>query len=538
VVTIHANPTVAISPDPAEVCEGVNLQLFGNPAGGSGSYTTHSWTGAGATYLDDITAENPIFNHITPGTYSLTYTVTDSNSCTSSDSIDVVVHDYADLVVTKSIDDPSPNEGDTITYTVTLTNNGPCIATNIVITDSLPAGVTYSSNTPSQGSYDSGSGAWSAGSLANGASATLDISATVDAGTATQTITNTASVASSDQTDTVPANNSDSAALTVQGADLAVTKIVDDSAPNEGDTITYTITLTNNGPDTATNIVISDLLPAGVTYSSDTASQGTYDDSSGLWTVGTRANGASATLDISATVDAGTAAQTITNTASVTSVDQGDQTPANNSDSAALTVQSADLAVTKTVDDPIPNEGDIITYTVTLTNNGPDTATSIVISDLLPAGVTYSSNTPSQGTYISGSGAWSVGTLANGASATLDISATVDPGTAAQTITNTASVSNVDQADTIPANNSDSAAQITPTPLHSPFNPPTSRSPKLSTTQPPTKVTPLPTPSPLSITAQILPLTSLSPTCYPQALPIHPIRPARALMPAAQVCGR
>jgi len=225
-------------------------------------------------------------------------------------------------------------------------------------------------------------------------------------------------------------NNSDSAALTVQGADLAVSKTVNDPIPNEGDTITYTITLTNNGPDTATNIVISDLLPAGVTYSSDTPSQGTYASGSGLWTVGTLANAASATLDISATVDSGTAAQTITNTASVSSVDQGDQTPANNSDSAALQVQGADLAVTKIVNDPIPNEGDTITYTITLTNNGPDTATNIVISDLLPAGVTHSSDTPSQGTYDDVSGDWSVGSLANAASATLDISATVNSGTA------------------------------------------------------------------------------------------------------------
>ena len=68
---------------------------------------------------------------------------------------------------------PAPNEAGTIAYTVTLTNNGGSDATGIAITDLLPAGVTYVSDTPSQGSYDSGSGVWTVGNLADSASATL-----------------------------------------------------------------------------------------------------------------------------------------------------------------------------------------------------------------------------------------------------------------------------------------------------------------------------------------------------------------------------
>jgi len=434
---------------------------------GSGAWSVGSMAnGASATL--DISAT------VDAGTAAQTITNTasvtaadqgDPTSANNSDSADIKVQG-ADLAVTKIVNDSFPNEGDTITYTVTLTNSGPDPATNVVITDSLPSGVTYSSDTPSQGTYVSGTGLWNVGTLNNGASATLTISVSVDAGTATQNITNTASVTAVDQADTVTANNSDSAGLTVQGADLEVTKIVSNSAPDEGDTITYTVTLANNGPDPATNVVITDLLPAGVTYSSDTPSQGTYVSGTGLWSVGTLNNGASATLTISASVDVGTATQTIVNTAELTGVDQADldSTPNNNQpaeddqDSASLTVRGADLAVTKIVDDSAPNEGDTITYTVTLTNNGPDTATNAVITDLLPGGVTYSSDTPSQGTYVSGTGLWTVGSLVNGASATLTITATVDAGTAGQTITNTASVTGVDQADSESGNNSDSAA--------------------------------------------------------------------------------
>ena len=71
------------------------------------------------------------------------------------------------------------------------------------------------------------------------------ITATVDAGTAGTTITNTASVTASDQADTNAANDSDSADVTVTAIDLAVTKTVDDAAPDEGGTIVYTVALTN-----------------------------------------------------------------------------------------------------------------------------------------------------------------------------------------------------------------------------------------------------------------------------------------------------
>ncbi|MCJ7523017.1 MAG: PKD domain-containing protein, partial [Dehalococcoidia bacterium] len=123
-------------------------------------------------------------------------------------------------------------------------------------------------------------------------------------------------------------------------ADLSVTKIVDQAAPHSDHTITYTITLTNNGPDTATNIIVTDSLPTGVSYVSDTPSQGTYTSSTGLWSVGSLANGASATLNISAHVDAVPHGTVVTNTASVTSLDQTDPVSTNDSASVNITIQN------------------------------------------------------------------------------------------------------------------------------------------------------------------------------------------------------
>ncbi|PCH94367.1 MAG: hypothetical protein COB85_05720, partial [Bacteroidetes bacterium] len=81
----------AITPDPAEVCVGINLILDGDPLGGSGTYTTHSWTGDTGP-LSSTSIQNPTFNAGSSGTYNLTYTVTDDKGCTGTDDIAVTVN--------------------------------------------------------------------------------------------------------------------------------------------------------------------------------------------------------------------------------------------------------------------------------------------------------------------------------------------------------------------------------------------------------------------------------------------------------------
>ena len=139
----------------------------------------------------------------------------------------------------------------------------------------------------------SGSGAWTAGSLASGASATLALTATVNTGTGGTTLVHSASITASDHRDLVAANNTASMSVTVQGADLGLAIAVDNATPNVGNTIAFTITLTNHGPDAAAGVKVTDLLPAGLTYVSATLSQGSYVSSTGVWTVGGVANGAS-----------------------------------------------------------------------------------------------------------------------------------------------------------------------------------------------------------------------------------------------------
>ena len=376
-----------------------------------------------------------------------TFTVTLSASSADVDDSDTAVgtitENDTDLVVTKIVDISSPNEGDTVTFTVTVTNSGSIQVTNVSLDDVVPAGLTAGTITPSQGSWTAPT--WTIGTIDSGANATLTIQATVDAGTAGSTITNTVTNVTLDQVDSDTTADDLSESITVGNAtDLVIGKTVDNGTPDEGDTVTFTVTVTNNGPAQASNVSIDDALPAGLTAGTITPSQGSY--TAPTWTIGTIDSGANATLTIQATVDAGTAGSTITNTVTNVTLDQVDDDTTADDLSESVTVgNSTDLVITKIVDNGTPDEGDTVTFTVTVTNNGPAQASNVSIDDALPAGLTAGTITPSQGSYTAPT--WTIGTIDSGSSATLTIQATVDAGTAGSTITNTVTNVTLDQVD-------------------------------------------------------------------------------------------
>jgi len=180
-------------------------------------------------------------------------------------------------------------------------------------------------------------------------------------------------------------------------SDLGVTKTVDEAAPLEGDTVSYTVSVSNAGPSPATVVQISDLLPGGVTFLASTPAQGTYDAVGGDWYVGTLAAGASASLVLQAQVDTNAGGTTITNTASVSSLSQVDPNAANDSASVDIVpLGTPNLSIDKTMEvlqdpvngstDPKAIPGATINYIVETTNSGSggaDTDTFKVI-DRIP----------------------------------------------------------------------------------------------------------------------------------------------------------
>jgi len=268
--------------------------------------------------------------------------------------------------------------GDTVLYTIVITNDGNLDADGVTFSDTpdTNTALVVGSVTTTQGSVTSGNVAGDTtvgvivGTLANGGgSVTITFKVTINSSLppgATQ-VSNQGTVSgtniTAEPTDDPNTGTDDDATIsTLQRADLAVTKVVDDPTPVEGATITYTVTVTNNGPGEATHVEVRDILPAGTTYFSDNHSPGSYDNGTGFWTVGTLADGVSATLEIVATVDSGTGGSTITNTASVTAVDQADPDPANDSD-------YEDIVVNRPPDQPSnvsPPNGDCVSLPVTL----------------------------------------------------------------------------------------------------------------------------------------------------------------------------
>ena len=417
---------------------------------------TGIWTIGTMDDGDVVTLDITVTVDVGTSNDTITNTTTAANGdqddpTTTGDDLEeaITVNNDSDLVTTKVVDDSTPDEGGTVVYTLTVTNNGAAQATNVSLTDQLPTGVTYVSDSASQGAYVNGTGIWTIGTMDDGDVVTLNITATVDVGTSNDVITNTTTAADGDQNDPTTTGDDLEEDITVNNdSDLVTTKVVDDSTPDEGGTVVYTLTVTNNGAAQATNVSLTDQLPTGVTYVSDSASQGAYVNGTGIWTIGTMDNGDVVTLNITATVDIGTSNDVITNTTTAASGDQDDPTTTGDDLEEEITVNNdSDLVTTKVVDDTTPDEGGTIYYTITVINNGAAQATNVSLTDVLPIGVTYVSDIVTQGSYDNISGLWSIGTLDNGAPAVLQITATVDIGTSADTITNTTTAADGDQDD-------------------------------------------------------------------------------------------
>src|SRR5262249_53815871 len=250
-------------------------------------------------------------------------------------------------------------------FTVRVTNRGPSPASGVVIADTLPAGVTLQSASPSVGAFDTATGRWTISTLVAGADGVLTLTTTVGA---PRVLANNAVVVAQDQVDPNPLNNGSAASINAApDADLRVTKAISDPAPGVGGLVTYTVAVTNLGPSDATTAAIADVLPAGLTFVSATASQGTYDETTGIWTIDAMPVTRTEILSI---VARATVAGPVANTATRQSSAPVDPNPANDSGSvnAAASV-IADLAVTKTPTTPAAAIGGPLAWTMVVTSH-------------------------------------------------------------------------------------------------------------------------------------------------------------------------
>jgi gliding motility-associated-like protein/uncharacterized repeat protein (TIGR01451 family) len=428
------------------------------PSAGTYDQGTGIWTIGNLANGADATLNIVAIVNAT-GTYANTATVSsvtpDGNTADNTSTVTPVPSPLSNVSVVKTVDNAAPVVGSNVVFTIRAANAGPSEASNVTATDLLPTGYTFVSATPSVGTYDSTTGIWTIGNLANGADATLNIVAIVNA---TGTYANTATVSTVTPDGNTADNTSTVTPVPTPLANVSVVKTVDNTAPAVGSNVVFTIRAANAGPSEAANVTATDVLPTGYTFVSATPSVGTYDQNTGIWTIGNLANGADATLNIVSIVNA---TGTYANTATVSSVTPDGNTADNTSTVTPVPSPLSNVSVVKTVDNAAPVVGSNVVFTIRAANAGPSEAANVTATDVLPAGYSFVSATPSVGTYDQGTGIWTIGNLANGADATLNIVAIVN---ATGTYANTATVSSV----TPDGNTADNTSTVTPKPNNPP----------------------------------------------------------------------
>ncbi|HLJ75132.1 MAG TPA: DUF11 domain-containing protein, partial [Thermoanaerobaculia bacterium] len=374
----------------------------------------------------------------------------------------------ADLGILKT----GPNTataGSDVTFVITATNAGPDDASGAVINDPIPAGMTFTSaNQPSGPSFTCSNvlGTVSCNILTfpAGSTATFNFVFNIPNGTADGTFFFDTATINSDTPDPNPENNSSTWGTSTPlppMADLSITKTGPTSAGSDTD-VTYTIVVLNPSSNNATSVTWQDTLPIGfpggaqMTFVSLTPSTGCTTGTTINCNIGTLAANSSITYTLVGHVPPGTGSgTTFTNTATVSA--SNDPDAENNASSTSLTVSSVDVSVTKTGPATV-NAGAPLSYTIVVSNAGPDVAQNVNLSDALPAGTTFTSIVQNSGpaALCSGGGtvACNIPLLNPGASAQFTLTLAV--GNVA-TVTNTATVRS-DSFDTNAGNNSSTAS--------------------------------------------------------------------------------
>lgn len=402
----------------------------------------------------------------TAGTFSNSVTVAadeaDSDPSDNTATEDTSVVGSADLAITKS-DSPDPvTVGASLTYTLDVTNAGPSTASSVQVTDPIPVGTTFVSATPSAGScgFAGGIVTCDLGTVANGGAESVVVVVTPQPGSE-GTILNVATVSSA-VPDPDSVNNTASESTTINpSAGLSVTKIDVADPVTIGDDILYSIVVSNAGLSTATSVVLTDTLPAGATFVSATPTQGSCPaPAGGILTCNLGDLPAASTATVGVVITP-VATGTHTNSVSVVSPTP-DPNPGDNAAVETTEVETAaDLRVSKS-DSPDPVlVGSTLTYTITVANLGPSTATNVVVTDELPATVTFVSATPSQGSCNPLAGSTltcDLGSILDGGNATVSVDVTP---TAVGIILNTASAVS-DDPDPTPGNNSAETTTVSP----------------------------------------------------------------------------
>lgn len=313
--------------------------------------------------------------------------ITSSDGAGSFDAVSTLITTEADLAISKTAAPATAIAGETLTSTLTVQNFGPSNAQNVLVTDTLPLSVSLLSATNPYTENDR-TLSWQFDEISSGETREITLTVGVDSD-ATQTLTNTASITST-TFDSNSNNNDDTLLTTVETrADLAVNKVAWPEPAIAGETLTYTLTLTNNGPSTARNVIVTDTLPLSTSVVTTTPTANAQNGQDVGWNLGDLTVGATRTLTVVVDVD-GLKRGTLNNTAAVTST-TADPEMENNSETISTNIDAqVNLVMVKDDSvDPVPNTSTDIEYTIIVANTGPSDAINTILTDTLPTGLIY-----------------------------------------------------------------------------------------------------------------------------------------------------
>jgi uncharacterized repeat protein (TIGR01451 family) len=409
-----------------------------------------------------------------------------NNSATAIVTVGTV--NSADLAITNTPSSPAVAAGSNYTLTAVVINQSAFAAAMPTFMETIPLNTTFVSlvspagwtcSTPTAGGTGLLFCKTTAATMPGGAIASFPIVLNVNAGTPSGTqVAGTANVSSSTP-DPNPTNNSATGTITVASAgqvDLAVTSTATPNPVSEGNNITYTQSVVNNGPVASTNATFTEAIPANTTLVSfPTPASWTCTPTIAVGGTGTfnctlnvgqtiAVNGTVSfplVVKVNPTTPPGTI---ITNTPTVSST-AGDPNSANNSATTSVTVASpsqADVSILKTASPEPVNQGTNLTYTLQVTNGGPAVAQGVTVTDPLPGEVTYTSSFTSQGScaIAVGTVTCTLGSLSVGSTAVITINVNATTFSSASTSENTATVSSTTSDPNLLNNSSTSISDI------------------------------------------------------------------------------
>jgi len=320
----------------------------------------------------------------------------------------------ADLAVSALASSPTVALGSNLLYSISLTNRGPAIASAVRLTNALPPGVTFLSANSSAGtcSHLAGIVRCDFGTLTVGAGVTVALAVRPDAA---GLLTNSVG-ASAALLDLTPANNlAELITLARPATDVLVAQLPSTNLVLLGQTLTYRLHVTNRGPNVATAVRLSDVIPLTANFVSAIASQGACSNAGGVVTceLGTLAAGARAQVDL--TVNP-TLFGPLSNVVSVASAEIDSDASNNQSVLVQPATVAADLGMAVSgIECPMPNAqcsitnvqgiaGELITFNLVVTNRGPSFAPGATLSVTLPGGFAFVSAASSIGGCSAGGG--------------------------------------------------------------------------------------------------------------------------------------